>query len=137
MNLIRRSFLLFAVFSFLLLGSCNRANSEVTLRVRLADNTKTPNFTAEVVATPRSRSQGLMYRKNLADDRAMIFVFADETPRSFWMKNTYISLDIVYVDSQMKVGSMIENAEPLNEKPLPSAGPARYAIEMAGGLAAK
>jgi uncharacterized membrane protein (UPF0127 family) len=77
-----------------------------------------------------------MHRQSLPPDRGMIFVFADEEPRSFWMRNTLIPLDIVYLDKDGKVVS-ISQMKPLDETGVHSAGPAKYAIEMNEGAAAR
>jgi uncharacterized membrane protein (UPF0127 family) len=93
-------------------------------------------FTLELAATDRTRQHGLMHRQSLPPDRGMIFVFADEEPRSFWMRNTLIPLDIVYLDKDGKVVS-ISQMKPLDETGVHSAAPAKYAIEMNEGAAAK
>jgi uncharacterized membrane protein (UPF0127 family) len=93
-------------------------------------------FNLEVADTPEAQRAGLMFRKSLPADQGMIFVFSREQPQEFWMKNTYVPLDIIYVDSTGKVVS-IHPMEPLNTKGVPSDGPAQYAIELNRGAAAK
>ncbi|WP_282081105.1 DUF192 domain-containing protein [Aquimarina algiphila] len=73
---------------------------------------------------------GLMYRKSMEDKQGMLFIFPEEAPRSFYMKNTKFSLDIIFIDSNNKVVSIQKNAQPLNESSLPSEGPAQYALEV-------
>ena len=80
---------------------------------------------------------GLMYRKSMKDDQAMLFVFEDEAPRAFYMKNTQFALDIIFIDSDRKVVSIQKNAKPLDYTSLPSDGPAQYVLEVNAGLSDK
>ena len=76
---------------------------------------------------------GLMYRKSMLPNRAMLFIFEDETRRSFYMKNTEFALDIIYIDSDFKVVSIQKNAKPLDKSSLPSEAPAKYVLEVNAG----
>lgn len=91
-------------------------------------------FTLEIANTFESRKTGLMHRKSMPADHGMIFVFADEQPLGFWMKNTLIPLDVIYLDAKGKVIS-IKKLEPLDLSPVDSDGPAKYAIEINRGAA--
>jgi uncharacterized membrane protein (UPF0127 family) len=91
------------------------------LQIELADNTF-------------EQQTGLMYRKHLDQNKGMLFIFEDTIMRSFYMKNTYISLDLIYIDAEGSVVSIVKSAEPLNEKSLPSEAPAKYVLEINGGL---
>jgi uncharacterized membrane protein (UPF0127 family) len=93
-------------------------------------------FHVEIADTPRKQQLGLMHRKSMPADRGMIFVFPDEQERSFWMKNTLIPLDIVYADATGKVVS-VKHMKPLDESPVPSDGPAKYAVELNQGAAGR
>ena len=93
-------------------------------------------FTLEVADTPKKQQLGLMYRKSLPRDRGMLFVFDDERERGFWMKNTHIPLDIIYADARGKVVS-VKQMRPLDETSVPSDGPAKYAVELNQGTAAR
>lgn len=77
---------------------------------------------------------GLMYRKSMQNDRGMLFIFPEDAPRSFYMKNTEFSLDIIFINSKNKVVSIQKNAQPLDESSLPSTGPAQYVLEINAGL---
>lgn len=77
---------------------------------------------------------GLMYRESMAKERGMLFVFPEEAYHSFYMKNTRIPLDIIYINRDLKVTSIIKNAKPLEEKSLPSAQPVMYVLEVNAGL---
>src|SRR4051794_14510700 len=91
-------------------------------------------FTLEVAANDDDRQRGLMYRKSMPEDHGMLFVFPDERPLSFWMRNTLIPLDIVYLDRVGKVVSVAQ-MKPLDETGVPSGWPAKYAIELNEGAA--
>ncbi|GAB4430572.1 MAG: DUF192 domain-containing protein [Bacteroidia bacterium] len=88
----------------------------------------------EIADTEQRITQGLMYRRSMADSLGMLFVFDRMEPRSFWMKNTYISLDIIYVDEFNRIVSIQRNTQPLSTRPLPSEGPAQYVIEVVAGF---
>jgi len=77
---------------------------------------------------------GLMYRKSMPTNVAMLFIFKDERPRSFYMKNTEFPLDIIYLNSKNEVVSIQKNAQPFNETSLPSAGPVQYVLEVNANL---
>ncbi len=91
----------------------------------------------EFAETDYERETGLMHRTSMEDNQGMLFIFSTEFPRSFYMKNTYIPLDIIYLDEQKKIVSFQENAVPLNEAGLPSEIPAMYVLEVNAGLAEK
>jgi len=80
---------------------------------------------------------GLMYRKSMEDHQGMLFVFPDEQMHSFYMKNTEISLDIIFLKSDLTIASFQENTKPLNEIGLSSQVPIQYVLEVNAGLAQK
>ncbi|WP_445384375.1 DUF192 domain-containing protein [Robiginitalea sp. IMCC44478] len=88
----------------------------------------------EIAETPYERETGLMYRKSMEEDQGMLFIFENEQPRSFYMKNTLISLDILFINQDLKVVSIARNTEPLNANGIPSGSPARYVLEIGAGL---
>lgn len=91
----------------------------------------------EIADTDLEREQGLMYRDSLGRDQGMLFVFPEESVQAFWMRNTRISLDIVYIGSDYRIVSIARNARPYDETSLPSQGPAQYVLEINGGLCAE
>jgi uncharacterized membrane protein (UPF0127 family) len=91
-------------------------------------------FTLEVADDVAEQRWGLMARESMPSDHGMIFVFEEESPRDFWMKDTLIPLDIVYVDTAGKVVS-VKQMKPRDETPVPSDGAAMYAIELNQGAA--
>ena len=92
-------------------------------------------FTLEVADTFASRQYGLMHRDSMPSNHGMIFVFAREEPLAFWMKNTRIPLDIIYLDAAGQVVS-IRQMKPHDLRTVPSGGPAQYVIELNEGAAA-
>jgi uncharacterized membrane protein (UPF0127 family) len=89
-------------------------------------------------ANNRSKIEyGMMYRKSMDENMSMLFFMGNMQMRSFWMKNTYVPLDIIYIDDTYQIVSIQKNAEPLNTKSLPSDGPAMYVLEVKGGLSDK
>jgi uncharacterized membrane protein (UPF0127 family) len=92
------------------------------------------SFTLEVADSEEEQRIGLMFRDSNPADHGMIFIFPDEQRRSFWMKNTRIPLDIVYLDKSGKVVS-IRNGQPLDIRGIDSGAPAKYVIELNLGTA--
>jgi uncharacterized membrane protein (UPF0127 family) len=87
---------------------------------------------AEIAQTPGERAQGLMYREELGEDEGMLFVFQDVEERAFWMENTYIPLDIAYMDPSFRIID-IKPMEPESAELVESSGPAQYALEVNRG----
>ena len=91
-------------------------------------------FTLEVADTEPVRETGLMNRDSMPANHGMLFVFDDESPRSFWMKDTRIPLDILFIDGNGKVVSS-KSMKPFDLRTTPSDGAAKYAIELNAGAA--
>jgi len=95
-------------------------------------------FSVEVVATDAEREQGLMYRKELPEGRGMLFDFQRDTAAiSFWMHNTYIPLDMIFIRADGRIMRIAENAEPLSDRLIPAGAPVRGVLEVIGGTARK
>lgn len=94
-------------------------------------------FSVEVAATEEEKRTGLMYRKELADGVGMLFDFSPEQEISMWMKNTYVSLDMIFIRSDGRILRIAENTEPLSTRIIPSRGPARAVLEVVAGTARK
>lgn len=92
-------------------------------------------FAIEFADSPEEIMYGMMYRKSMADSMGMLFLMPEERPQSFYMKNTYVSLDIIYINRAQRIVSIQARAEPLSERSLPSGKPAAYVLEIRGGLA--
>lgn len=84
--------------------------------------------------TEYDRELGLMFRKNMDENQGMLFIFPDVQARSFWMRNTLIPLDILFIDSTKTVLNIAKNTTPLSDISYPSAGPAKYVVEVNGGF---
>lgn len=89
---------------------------------------------AAVADDDDSRSEGLMNVHNLPDNAGMLFIFEDEAPRSFWMANTPISLDILFVNSEMEIVRIHRNTPPYSHENIVSESPAKYVVEVNAGF---
>lgn len=101
---------------------------------------KGQRFSIEVAEDEAARNQGLMNRTEMAADHGMLFVFQDDAPRAFWMKNTKIPLDMLFFDAERKLVSVQHDVPPCLADPCPgysSGAPARYVLELNGGRARK
>ena len=94
-------------------------------------------FNVEVVANDEERQKGLMFRKELPDGNGMLFDFKVEAPVSFWMKNTLIPLDMIFIRGDGRIASIAENTTPMSERLVPSDGPVRGVLEVIAGTARK
>jgi uncharacterized protein len=92
-------------------------------------------FRAELAVTNEEHERGLMYRKSLAHNAGMLFVFKEENIQFFWMKNTYIPLDMVFINSRFEVTGIYRSAKPLDETTVSSWSPAMYVLEINAGRA--
>ena len=91
------------------------------------------SFNVDVVDTPESRAKGLMFVQELADDAGMLFDFKEERPVSFWMRNTFIPLDMIFVGADGVVKNIHVNARPHDVTGIPSEGPVQFVLEIPGG----
>ena len=99
----------------------------------------TPNgpvkFTVEIAADKPSREKGLMFRTKLAPDAGMLFDFREEGLQVFWMKNTPLPLDMLFIRADGTISSIAEDTVPYSEEPIPSSEPVRAVLEINGGRA--
>jgi len=95
------------------------------------------SFKVEIADTLESRKKGLMFRTQLDQDRGMLFVFDTETDHVFWMKNTYIPLDMIFISSDWLVVGIVYDAEPMTLDDRSVVRPSRYVLEINGGLSKK
>jgi uncharacterized membrane protein (UPF0127 family) len=93
-------------------------------------------FEVEIVTTPETRAQGLMYRKSMAANAGMLFLYPDSQPVSFWMKNTLIPLDMLFLKADGSIAHIAHNAVPLDETPIDSGAAVNAVLEVNGGTAA-
>lgn len=94
-------------------------------------------FRVELARTPSEHERGLMYRSRMDADAGMLFLFDRLSPLTFWMKNTLIPLDMVFLDGDRKIVGIVENAEPQTLTSRHVDAPAQYVLEINGGLAAR
>src|SRR3954452_16940629 len=120
-----------ASLCLLRVAGCEAPSSLPTVQMQIGND----KFTLEVADDNDSRETGLMNRDSMAARRGMLFVFEREQPLSFWMKNTRIPLDILFVDARGNVIT-IKTMKPFDLTPVPSEGVAMYAIELNAGAAA-
>ena len=93
-------------------------------------------LTVEVAASNAERARGLMLRKSLDSDQGMLFVFPQPSQQSFWMHNTLIPLDLLFIDSDGTVLGVVEQAEPLTDAPRSVRGESKFVLEVIGGWCA-
>ncbi len=91
----------------------------------------------EVAATPERQSLGLMYRKDLAPDAGMLFVFAESREHTFWMKNTPLALDMIFIGDDRRVVGIVKDAVPFTTTPRSVGAPSRYVLEVHAGFSAR
>jgi uncharacterized membrane protein (UPF0127 family) len=104
---------------------------QVTIRSATGTNT----FDVELALDETSRAHGLMYRREVPASAGMLFVFDEEEPHSFWMKNTLVPLDMLFISNGGTIAAIIENAEPLTTSPRNPNVLSRYVLELRGGTA--
>ncbi|WP_178987680.1 DUF192 domain-containing protein [Winogradskyella schleiferi] len=136
------------IFGFVFLSSCKEEKTtkpedkvvvnfkkEGTLDLIKADSDSIiKTIDIEIADDEYETQTGLMYRTKLETNHGMLFIFPDVQMRSFYMKNTKIPLDIIYIDENKTIVSFQKNAQPMNETSLPSEAPAKYVLEINGGL---
>jgi uncharacterized protein len=94
-------------------------------------------FAVELALTPEDQAKGLMFRRELPEGEGMLFDFHREQPATFWMKNTYIPLDMIFIRGDGSILRIAENTVPLSEALVPSGGPVRAVLEVIAGTARK
>jgi uncharacterized membrane protein (UPF0127 family) len=92
-------------------------------------------FEVEMAVTAEEQAQGLMYRRELPDGKGMLFDMGAERPATFWMKNTYVSLDMIFIRADGSIAKIAENTTPLSEARIESGAPVRGVLEVVAGTA--
>lgn len=141
----KRFTILFIFVFALCLSGCKENNkvikqTEVTFTkeselhiLKASDSTKIV-LDIEIADTDFDIQTGLMYRNSMKNNQGMLFVFEDETERFFYMKNTKIPLDLIFINAEKEIVSFQKNAMPFDESSLPSNAPAQYVLEVNAGL---
>ncbi|MES0882266.1 DUF192 domain-containing protein [Roseibium sp. SCP14] len=127
------SLLMTAVFAFAANGQEPLPQETLLIRSGEAEH----RFLVEVAATDIERARGLMFREEMAADHGMLFIFEGEGERFFWMKNTPLPLDIIYIDNAGHIVSIAADTTPFSETVIPSGKPARFVLEVNAGIAEK
>ena len=118
----------------LLATACAASSSPVA---RITSPGGTVEVALEVVDTPEARARGLMYRKSLPEGHGMLFVFDEESVQEFWMKDTLIPLDMLFIATDGRVVGIHANATPLSTATIGVGAPSRFVLEVPGGWAAR
>lgn len=128
---VARAFLFLTLLTVVLQTTACQAQPKVTIATKEG---RELTFQVEVADTPTKRELGLQYRRDLAGDRGMIFLFPTESEHAFWMKNTPIPLDMIFINSDGKIVGIVEQAMPfsLDSRSVPATS--RFVLEINGGL---
>ena len=129
-----RSFMLLFVGFLLIVAPAQSAGQQT---VEIATKTGVHAFSVEIADTEPEREKGLMFRKDLPEGHGMLFDFHREQEVGFWMQNTYIPLDMIFIRGDGRILRIAENTEPLSTRIIPSNGPVRAVLEVIGGTARK
>jgi uncharacterized protein len=105
--------------------------------IEIASKSGVHSFAVEIADNEAEREKGLMYRRELPEGRGMLFDFHRDQEVSFWMQNTYIPLDMIFIRGDGQILRIAENTEPLSTRLIPSGGPVRAVLEVIGGTARK
>jgi len=129
---------LFALFALALaVASADLARAAELQTLEIASKTGVHAFQVEMAITSEEKERGLMFRRELPEGQGMLFDFQFDQPVAFWMKNTYIPLDMIFIRGDGRILRIAENTEPLSERNIPSGGPVRAVLEVIGGTAKK
>jgi uncharacterized protein len=105
--------------------------------LEIASKTGVHSFAVEMAVTEAEREKGLMFRKELPPGQGMLFDFQRDQEVGFWMQNTYIPLDMIFIRGDGRILRIAENTQPLSTRVIPSNGPVRAVLEVIGGTAEK
>ena len=118
------------------LAACSRGDHLPTTKIVIDTAHGPVSFTVEVAADEASRQKGLMYRTELAPDAGMLFDFEKPALETFWMKNTPLPLDMLFIRQDGTISTIVTNTVPYSEEPIPSSEPVRAVLEINGGRSA-
>jgi uncharacterized membrane protein (UPF0127 family) len=121
-------------FLIALIASVTACQAEPKVTITTKDG-RNVSFVVEIADTPSKREMGLQYRRDLAADRGMIFLFPVESQQSFWMKNTPLPLDMIFINRERKIVGIVEQTVPFSLDARSVGAPSQYVLEINGGLA--
>ena len=127
----------FALTGALYMSAGPQARAASVQPLEIVTKTGVHVFSVEMATTEEEKTTGLMYRKELADGKGMLFDFSPEQEVSMWMKNTYIPLDMIFIRADGRILRIAENTEPLSTRIIPSKGLAKGVLEVIAGTAQK
>ncbi len=111
------------------------AQAAATATIEITSKTGVHAFAVELATNDAERSRGLMFRKDLPQGHGMLFDFEPEQPVNFWMHNTFISLDMIFIGGDGRILRIAENTQPLSDRLIASGGPVRAVLEVIAGTA--
>jgi uncharacterized membrane protein (UPF0127 family) len=120
-----------AIWIIVMAVSACQAQPKVTIATKAG---RQVSFQVEIADTPVKRERGLQYRRELAADRGMIFLFPAESLQSFWMKNTPLPLDMIFINRERKIVGIVEQTVPFSLDPRSVGAPSQFVLEINGGL---
>jgi uncharacterized protein len=132
-----RSAAVLLIAAFVLLAGFAPARAAGRATIEIVSATGVHAFDVELATNDAERERGLMYRKSLPEGQGMLFDFKFDQPVSFWMHNTYIPLDMIFVGSNGRILHIAENAKPMSDALIPSRVPVRAVLEVIGGTVDK
>ena len=133
----RRLLFFLSVLSFLVVPLAGPAGAQQLQQLEIVSKNGTHVFGVEMAVTPEEQAKGLMFRREMPDRQGMLFDFKREQPTSFWMKNTYIPLDMIFIRADGRILNIAENTVPLSEALVSSSGPVRAVLEVIAGTTKK
>jgi uncharacterized membrane protein (UPF0127 family) len=130
----RREFVCFLLLGLAMLRGVTACGAEPRVTIATQQG-RTVTFNVEIADSPAKREMGLQYRRDLASDHGMIFLFPDQSEQTFWMKNTPIPLDMIFINRELKIVGIVEEAVPFSLDPRSVGARSQYVLEINGGLA--
>jgi uncharacterized membrane protein (UPF0127 family) len=126
-----------SVAALIVLGPVGPLSAKDVQPLEIVSKSGVHTFTVEMALTAEEQAKGLMFRRELPEGEGMLFDFHREQPASFWMKNTYVSLDMIFIRGDGTILKIAENTVPLSEALVQSGGPVRAVLEVVAGTARK
>lgn len=136
-TLARRALLLLTLIAAGAAGPACKTVRTATPIVTVDTGERKIPFKVELAITPQEHERGLMYREHLAPDAGMLFISESPRRQVFWMKNTLIPLDMIFIGADWRIAGIVENAEPKTLSAREVAAPSQYVLEIGGGLSAR
>jgi uncharacterized protein len=127
----------FLLLTFAVLVGADRVSAGELQLLEVVTKSGVHVFAVEMAVTSEEQARGLMFRRELPEGQGMLFDFHREQPTAFWMKNTYIPLDMIFIGGDGRIRHIAEDTVPLSEALVPSGGPVRAVLEVIAGTVRK